>query len=101
MKRSDKQLLVEAALAAANHRLERNALCILAAFPYLITDEEDRRICESLIYFALDKRSQAIRALNGLHTPKVEGLRFLYQAPLENVDTQKICSLITGGHDGD
>lgn len=100
MKSSDKQLLVETALAAANHRLERNALCILEVFPYLITDEEDRQICESLIYFALDKKFQAIRVLNDLHTPKVEGIRFFYQSSLENIDTKKICSLITGGHDG-
>ena len=101
MKSSDKKLLVEAALAAANHRLEIQAVSIMTAFPHLITDEADRRICESLIYFALDKRLQAVRSLNGLHTAQAEGLRFLYTSSAENADTKTICSLITGGHDGD
>ena len=76
MKKSDKQLLVEAALAAANHRLEKQALCIVEAFPYLIDDDEDRCICISLIYFALDKRSKAIRTLNGLSSPELKGYDF-------------------------
>ena len=101
MKKSDKQLLVEAALAAANHRLEKQALCIVEAFPYLIDDDEGRCICISLIYFALDKRSKAIRTLNGLSSPRVEGLRFLYASSADTADTKTICSLITGGHDGD
>ncbi|MBU2898914.1 EscG/YscG/SsaH family type III secretion system needle protein co-chaperone [Vibrio hepatarius] len=101
MKSSDKQLLVEAALAAANHRLEKQAVSIMAAFPHLIEDEVDRRICESLIYFALGKRAQALRALNGLHTEQAEGLRFLYTSSAESADMKTICSLITGGQDGD
>ncbi|NRB66642.1 MAG: EscG/YscG/SsaH family type III secretion system needle protein co-chaperone [Vibrio sp.] len=100
MKSSDKQLLVEAALAAANHGLEKQALSILNAFSSLIEDEGDRRICASLIYFALDKRAQAMRSLNGLDTPQAEGLRFLYSSTAESADTQKICSLITGGSHG-
>ena len=101
MKRTDKQLLVEAAIAAANHQLEKQALSILEAFPNLIEDEEDRCICTSLIYFALDKISQAIRTLNGLHTPRAEGLRFFIRRLQNSADTNTICSLITGGCDGD
>ena len=100
MNSSDKQLLVEAALAAANHRLEKHALSIVNVFPLLIENEEDRRVWASLIYFALDKRAQAIRSLNGLHTPQAEGLRYLYVSTVESADTQKICSLITGGQHG-
>ncbi|MFW7522872.1 DUF1039 domain-containing protein [Vibrio ostreicida] len=97
MNSSDKQLLVEAAIAAANHGLEKQALCILEAFADLISDPIDCQVCSSLVYFALDKRPQAIRALIGLEGPQAEGLRLLYLSTAEKADTHKICSLITGG----
>ena len=100
MKTHNKQLLVEAALAAANHGLEEQALTILKVFPQLIEDIEDRQILGSLVYFALNKRADALRSLNGVKNVQADGLRFLYQSVASSADTTKICSLITGGQYG-
>lgn len=100
MKTHNKQLLVESALAAANHGLEKQALTILKVFPQLVEDIEERQVLSSLVYFALNKRADALRSLNGIKTAQADGLRFLYQSVPASADTTKICSLITGGQNG-
>ncbi|HGJ5876267.1 MAG TPA: EscG/YscG/SsaH family type III secretion system needle protein co-chaperone [Arsenophonus sp.] len=100
MKREDKQLLVEIALAAANHGLIKQAYAILAAFPELIADEESRGLCSSLVYFALGEKSSAIRALTGLRSNQAEGLRCLFSLPADMLNHSQICTLLAGDENG-
>ncbi|AQS36184.1 type III secretion system protein, SsaH family [Shewanella psychrophila] len=101
MKSEDKQLLVEAAIAASNHGLNKQAYALLAIFPELIQDEEDRRICTSVIYFALKEQAKALRELKSCHSDAAQGLRFLFSGagPIDG-RSELICHMLTGGQNG-
>lgn len=90
-----KKILVESAIAAANHGLRTQALSLMKAFPWLIDNDEDRCVCTCLIFFALGDLTQAIRALNGFQSAKVNGLRMLCMSLPAQTDTQTICNLLS------
>ncbi|WGL98733.1 EscG/YscG/SsaH family type III secretion system needle protein co-chaperone [Arsenophonus sp. aPb] len=100
MKKEDKQLLVEIALAAANHGLIKQAYAMLAAFPELIADEDARALCSSLVYFALGENSAALRSLTGMKSNQAEGLRCLFSSPAEMVNQSQIFTLLAGDENG-
>ncbi|WP_299493711.1 EscG/YscG/SsaH family type III secretion system needle protein co-chaperone [uncultured Shewanella sp.] len=101
MNSEDKRLLVEAAIAASNHGLRKEAHSLLALFPELIEDEEDRSICASLIYFALNEQSEALEALRHCHSDRAQALAFLYsQSEFESQDTHKFTQLLEGDNHG-
>lgn len=101
MKSSDKQLLVEIAIAASNHGLYKQAYALLTIFPQLIEDEEDRRICTSLIYFGLNEPAKALRELSLCYSDMAQGLRFLFSGagPLEGRN-ELIRQMLTGETNG-
>jgi len=101
MNSEDKQLLVEAAIAASNHGLKKQAYALLAIFPQLIKDEEDRRICTSLIYFALNESAKALRELTLCHSDSAKGLQLLFSGsgPVDGRN-ELICQMLTGGQNG-
>lgn len=101
MNSEDKRLLVEAAIAASNHGLRKEAYSLLALFPQLIEDVEDRCICASLVYFALNDLLDAVDALKECQSDKASALQFLYsQTQFERQDTVKFNQLLKGDHDG-
>ncbi|WP_298775612.1 EscG/YscG/SsaH family type III secretion system needle protein co-chaperone [uncultured Shewanella sp.] len=101
MNSEDKRLLVEAAIAASNHGLRKEAYSLLALFPELIDDEEDRGICASLIYFALNDVADALASLKSCHSDRAKALAFLYsQSGFNHQDTHTFTQLLEGGHDG-
>ncbi|MCL1123674.1 EscG/YscG/SsaH family type III secretion system needle protein co-chaperone [Shewanella surugensis] len=101
MNSEDKSLLVEAAIAASNHGLRKEAYSLLEIFPQLIEDVEDRCICESLIYFALNDLLEASDALKDCQSDKAKALQFLYsKSQFEHQDTVKFNQLVEGDHDG-
>ncbi|MDR5612031.1 MAG: EscG/YscG/SsaH family type III secretion system needle protein co-chaperone [Arsenophonus sp.] len=100
MKKEDKQLLVEIAIAAANHGLIKQAYAILAVFPELIADEEARALCSGLVYFALGENSAALRSLMGMKGNQAEGLRCLFSLPADMIDHAQIYALLAGDKNG-
>lgn len=101
MNSEDKRLLVEAAIAASNHGLRKEAYALLALFPQLIDDEEDRGICASLIYFALNDVADALAALKPCHSDRAKALTFLYsQSEFNRQDTHTFTQLLEGDHYG-
>lgn len=101
MKSEDKKLLVESAIAASNHGMKKQAYALLAIFPQLIEDEEDRRICTSVIYFALNESAKAIRELNLCNSLAAQGLKFLFSGSGPIADRNElICQMLTGGQYG-
>ena len=98
---TDKQLLVESAIAASNHGLPQQAYALLAVFPQLIADKEDRHICASLIYFALKEDTKALRELNACKSDVAQGLRFLFSGLGPVVGRNDIIyQLLAGGSHG-
>ncbi|NRD74518.1 EscG/YscG/SsaH family type III secretion system needle protein co-chaperone [Shewanella sp. VB17] len=101
MNSEDKQLLVEVAIAASNHGLHKQAYALLAIFPQLIGDDEDRRICTSVIYFALNEPAKALRELKLCHSDAAQGLQLLFSGMGPVVGRNElICHLLTGGQNG-
>lgn len=101
MNSEDKQLLVEIAIAASNHGLHKQAYALLAIFPQIIENEEDRRICTSVIYFALNESTKALRELNPCHSDAAKGLQFLFSGAGPTIERNElICQMLTGGNDG-
>lgn len=98
---ADKQLLVEAAIAASNHGLTSQAYALLAIFPQLISDDEDRHICASLIYFGLNENAKALRELASCQTEAAQGLRFLFSGSGPTAGRSEIISqMLRGGSNG-
>ena len=94
----DKKLLVSAAVAAGNHGMKEQAYTILKIFPDLIHDEEDRKICASVIYFALNEASKAVRELKSCHSEAAQALAVLFSGPItskrqKEILTQKLISV--------
>ncbi len=86
----DKQLLVSAAIAAGNHGMKEKAYAIIKIFPDLIQDEEDRKICTSVIYFALNEASMAVRELKSCHSEAAQALCVLFSGPITSKKQQDI-----------
>ncbi|MBM7071409.1 EscG/YscG/SsaH family type III secretion system needle protein co-chaperone [Shewanella sp. 202IG2-18] len=86
----DKQLLVECAVAAGNHGLKEQAYAIIKIFPELILDEEDRKICTSVIYFALKEASKAVRELESCNSDTAQALAMLFSGPISSKTQQDI-----------
>ncbi|WP_133407978.1 EscG/YscG/SsaH family type III secretion system needle protein co-chaperone [Parashewanella tropica] len=84
MESEHKKLLVEAALAAANHGLEKESYAIVKVFPDLIEDEEDRRICTSIIYFALNDVSGALEQLQACNSDSGKALYVIFSGSRMN-----------------
>jgi type III secretion system SsaH family protein len=98
---ADKRLLVEAAIAASNHGLTQQAYALLAIFPQLISDEEDRHLCASIIYFALNETANALRELAPCRSEAAQGLRFLFSGAGPVVGrNDMICQMLTGACHG-
>jgi type III secretion system SsaH family protein len=103
MNSQDKQLLVEAALAAANHGLREQAHTLLHYLPTLIADETDRALYSAMIHFGLDEQREALFCLNGLQDPRAEGLKAMFSLSSgKNADEiTRICQLLAGEKDED
>lgn len=93
----DKKLLVETAIAAGNHGMKEQAYAIIKIFPDLIQDEEDRKVCISVIYFALNEASKAVRELKSCHSEAAQALAVLFSGSVTSekqkaILTQKLIS---------
>ncbi|MGL4858476.1 MAG: DUF1039 domain-containing protein [Enterobacteriaceae bacterium] len=74
---ADKKLLVSVAVAAANNGMAAQAYDVMALFPQLIVDEEDRHICQAVIYFVLHQLDKALSELAQCESESARTLRLL------------------------
>lgn len=73
--RDERQLLVMAALAAANHGLSAQAEQILEAFHWLIPDKALRCTCQALVLLGLEQPVAALECLTGQNIPEALTVR--------------------------
>ncbi len=92
MESEDKRLLVEAAVAAGNHGFKKQAYALIKVFPELILDEEDRKICTSVIYFALNEASKAVSELQSCNSEAAQALRVFFSGPISSQKQKEVLS---------
>lgn len=73
--KSARQLLLMAALAAANHGLVVQAEVISQALPWLIADLDLRALFRALIYLGCSRQEEALGTLEPLRSEEAQVLR--------------------------
>ena len=74
-----KRLVVEAGIVAINHGLMKEAASILAALPYLISDQSTRKTIAAILLLGLKRKADALAELEGEQTDEALALRCLIQ----------------------
>ena len=79
---SANQILVWAAVAAANHKLPKHAKSILNVLPQIIPDKKDIAHLEFIILYGLNRKNDAVKALENCMDDETSQL--LYSLVHEN-----------------
>ncbi|CBG89707.1 EscG/YscG/SsaH family type III secretion system needle protein co-chaperone [Citrobacter rodentium] len=79
---SANKIMVWAAVAAANHKLPKYAESILNVLPQILSDKKDIAHLEFIILYGLNKKNDAVKALEGYMDDQTSQL--LYSLVCEN-----------------
>jgi type III secretion system SsaH family protein len=72
-----RRLLIQAAFAAANHRLAWQIEALYAILPDLVEDECDRQLCRAVMLSGLRRRDEALMQIAGRDDPEARAVRAL------------------------
>lgn len=91
-----KRLVVEAGIVAINHGLLKEAASILAALPYLISDQSARKTVAAILLLGLRRKADALAELEDEKTDEALALRCLIQgtSPAESATEGTAAALL-------
>jgi type III secretion system SsaH family protein len=74
---SARRLLIQAAFAAANHRLGWQIEALYAILPDIVEDERDRELVRAVMLYGLRNRDEALMKIAGRDDPEACAVRAL------------------------
>jgi type III secretion system SsaH family protein len=83
LEKEDCRLILQAGIAAAHHGLLSDAQTILDAIPVLVNDQVQQCLLRSVLLFALQRKQEAGKCLEGLDCDDAVQLRELFFASEE------------------
>ncbi|WP_051376779.1 EscG/YscG/SsaH family type III secretion system needle protein co-chaperone [Burkholderia sp. WSM2232] len=72
---SARRLLIQAAFAAANHRLASQIEALYALLPELVDDEGDRQLCRAIMLAGLNRGDEALALIARRDDPEARAVR--------------------------
>lgn len=72
---SARRLLIQAAFAAANHRLVSQIEALYALLPELVDDEDDRQLCRAIMLAGLSRSDEALALIAPRDDPEARAVR--------------------------